>query len=110
MAYKANMEKPFDKMEWPFITLALKHFGFPPLFINWISCCLPSISISILLNGSSFGHFMASRGRRQGDPLSPFLFIIGSEILFRLLSREEELSNLKGLQLGPHGPIFSTFC
>lgn len=62
---------------------------------------------SILLNESSFGFLTSSRGLRQGDPLSPLLFIIGSEIFSRLLLREESLTNLKGIQLGPYGPSFS---
>lgn len=107
MAYKADMEKAFDQMEWDLIVLALENFGFPPIFIKCIYSCLSSASFSILLNGSGFGNFHASRGLRQGDPLSPFLYIIGSEILSRLLLRDENRGNLEGIKLGSLGPSFS---
>lgn len=90
-----------DKMEWPFILLALKNF------ISWISTCLSIVSFSILLNGSPYGDFSSTKGFRQGDPLSPFLFIIGTKLPSRLLLLEESRTNLKGLKLGIYGPRFS---
>lgn len=54
-----------------------------------------------------YGHFTSIRGLRQGDPLLPYFFIIGSEILSKLLLQEEYLSNLKGITLGRGGPHFS---
>lgn len=99
----------FYKIEWSLILTSLKFFGFPPLFINWISICLSSASFSILLNGSPHSFFTLSWGLRQGDPFSLFLFIICMESLSKLLLREEAQKNLKGLKLGIHGPPFSHF-
>lgn len=96
-----------DKMEWPFILLALKNFGFPENFISWISTCLSTVSFSILLNGSPNGDFSSTKGFHHGDPLSPFLFIIDTKLLSRLLLLEESHTNLKGLKLGIYGPRFS---
>lgn len=64
MAFKADTEKAFDKMEWALILSALKNFNFPPIFIKWIYSCLSSASFTIILNGSPYGHFTFSRGLR----------------------------------------------
>ena len=58
-----------------------------------------SSSFSILINGSPFGLFSPIRGLRQGDPLSPFLFILGSKVFFRQMFKEKSLGHIKGLKI-----------
>jgi ribonuclease HI len=99
MAVKIDMEKAFDRMEWSFILAILSKLGFHSIWINWIRICITSPSFSILINGSPFGLFNPERGLRQGDPLSPFLFILGSEVLSRLLIRQESQDLLKGIKI-----------
>lgn len=62
-------------------------FGFPGRFIQWILCCLGSVHYSILVNGVPHGYFKGRRGLRQGDPVSPYLFVIGMEYLTRLFNQ-----------------------
>jgi hypothetical protein len=99
MAIKIDMEKAFDRMEWNFILAILSKLGFHPTWVNWVKICITSPSFSILINGSPFGHFSPERGLRQGDPLSPFLFILGTEVISRLLLRQESHDLLQGIKI-----------
>jgi hypothetical protein len=99
MAVKIDMEKAFDRMEWDFLLSILTKLGFDSVWINWIRICVSSTSFSILINGSPFGFFTPSRGLRQGDPLSPFLFILGTEALSRMFHQQESLGILKGIRI-----------
>jgi hypothetical protein len=99
MAIKIDMEKAFDRMELNFILAILSKLGFHPTWINWIKLCITFSSFSIMLNGSPYGNFNPERGLRQGDPLSPFLFILGTEVLSRLLLRQESQGLLSGIKI-----------
>ena len=98
IALKVDMEKAFDKMEWSFIDEVLKCFGFSNKWIGWISQCISTPTFSILLNGGSYGFFHPQRCLRQGDPLSLFLFIMGTEVLSRLLLRAENMGYIHGIR------------
>jgi hypothetical protein len=99
MAVKIDMEKAFDRMEWSFIFVILTKLGFAPMWIDWIRICITLPSFSILINGSPYGLFCPERGLRRGDPLSPFLFILGIEVISRLLFRSESQDLLKGIKI-----------
>jgi hypothetical protein len=85
MALKLDIEKAFDSMEWNFLLKIFSLLGFNSTWINWFSQCLTTSSFSILLDESPYGKFAPFRGLRQEDPLSHFLFILGYEILSRIL-------------------------
>jgi hypothetical protein len=104
MFLKLDMEKAFDKMEWSFILAIMKKLGFHSTWTRWIETCISSTSFSVLINGSSFGKFSPYRSLRQGDPLSPFLFILGSEVLSWLLYREEQSGKTRGLKIARNNP------
>jgi hypothetical protein len=74
-----------------------------------IEQCISTVSFSILLDGSPFGRFFPQRGLRQGDPLSPFLFIIGLEVLSRLITKEELAGNIHGIKISRHNPSIFHF-
>ncbi|VFR02708.1 unnamed protein product [Cuscuta campestris] len=83
---KLDLAKAFDKVKWSYLLDILQRFGFCSQFINMIENLLVSSKYSILLNGKPCGFFGQSRGIKQGDPLSPLLFIIGNEGFSRNLN------------------------
>ena len=73
---KFDIEKAYDHVNWEFLIYLLRRCGFLVKWCNWIWFCISTIRFSILINGSPQGFFTSSRGLRQGDPLSPLLFVI----------------------------------
>jgi hypothetical protein len=97
MFLKIDMEKAFDIMEWSFLLAILSKLGFSSIWISWIRICISTPSFSILLNDSPFGIISLGRRLRQGNHLSPFLFILGSEVFSRLMFKEKRNGSLHGL-------------
>ena len=67
---------------------------------GWIKTCVTFVCFSVLVNGFPKGFFGSSRGLRQGDPLSPLLFLLIMEVLSRLLKKSEECNLIRGFQVG----------
>ncbi|XP_042958232.1 uncharacterized protein LOC122293851 [Carya illinoinensis] len=87
---KLDMSKAYDRVNWRFLIQVLESFGFSPQFCALINLCISSPWYSIMMNGTSLGFFKGERGLRQGDPLSPYLFVIMQETLSRLLKNAFE--------------------
>ncbi|KAF9593492.1 hypothetical protein IFM89_023604 [Coptis chinensis] len=98
-ALKLDLQKAYDKLEWGFLQKVLRAFGFDETFVRKIMFCVKSISYSVLLNGSPFGYFCPTRGIRQGDPMSPYLFIICAEVLSLKLLELQSNSDYDGIKL-----------
>ena len=93
MAVKVDLEKAYDRLEWSFIHKVLQDFRFPHNLMKVIMSCISTSFISVLVNGCALKSFNHSSDIRQGDPLSPYLFIMCMEYLGNLI--EEKCS--KGL-------------
>lgn len=81
MVIKIDLEKTYDHLEWSFVKMVLEHFGFPQEMINLIMSCISTTTTALLFNGSKLEAFQPSRGIRQGDPISPYLFLLCMEFL-----------------------------
>lgn len=76
---KVDFAKAYDSVEWEYLFEMLRAMNFPKVWIKWIQGCVTSASANVLVNGSPSGEFRMERRLRQGDPLSPFLFLVAVE-------------------------------
>ena len=96
---KLNIEKAYDSIRWEFLFQVMGKMGFGGRWLSWIKWCISTASFSVLVNGSPAGFFPSSRGLRQGDPLSLYLFVIGMEVLSCLLNRATVGNYLSGTKI-----------
>ncbi|GKA73603.1 RNA-directed DNA polymerase, eukaryota, reverse transcriptase zinc-binding domain protein [Tanacetum coccineum] len=94
VALKIDLQKAYDPVNWSFLEVVLKGFGFHKKMVKWIMVCVTSTSFSIAVNGESCGYFKGGRGLRQGDPISLYLFTLVMEILNLLMIRKIEHNGL----------------
>ena len=103
---KLDMEKAYDRMEWDFLFAVLKQLGFRDQWIRWIRECVTTVSYSMLINHASNGLFKPSRGLRQGDPLSPYLFILYMNVLNMAISKAANIPKSDiGVRVCPQSPL-----
>ncbi|KAG7586642.1 Reverse transcriptase zinc-binding domain [Arabidopsis thaliana x Arabidopsis arenosa] len=104
MAIKTDMSKAYDRVEWNFLEELFIRLGFDRKWVDWIMTCVRSVTYSVLLNGNSYGFIKPERGIRQGDPLSPFLFILCAEALVHTMNKAEIEGRITGLRLTRNCP------
>lgn len=104
---KLDFQKAFDSVSWSFLDWTLSQMGFPTKWRNWISSCVSSAAASILLNGTPTLPFKLQRGLRQGDPLSPLLFVLVGDVLNLLIDKATSQSLWSGVKVSKDGPIIS---
>ncbi|XP_018463519.1 uncharacterized protein LOC108834691 [Raphanus sativus] len=107
MAIKTDMSKAYDRVEWSFIRSLLLRLGFAEKLVDLLMFCITSVSYQVIINGEPRGKITPTRGLRQGDPLSPFLFIMCTEALISLLKGAEEEKRILGLRVARASPRVS---
>ena len=104
MVVKLDMSKAYDKVEWNYLQKLMENMGFCTRWIELIMECVRTVSDSILVNGEPKGLINPTRGIRQGDPFSPFLFLLYMEGLHGLITKVARAKEINGFSLCKRGP------
>ena len=102
MLFKVDFEKAYDLINWIYLETVMSQIGFPTLWRKWKKECIGTASASMLVNGSPTAEFPLKRGLRQGDPLSPFLFLLVAEGLNVLMKAVVDSNLFTGSKFGAH--------
>lgn len=92
---KIDLKKAYDSVEWNFVMEMLHALNFPRKYIGWVITCVQTTRYSITINGGVYGDISGKRGLRQGDPLSPLLFVVCLEYvssIMRWIADQREFS------------------
>jgi hypothetical protein len=106
-AIKLDMAKAYDRVEWVYLRGIMLKLGFADAFVSLIMRCVTSVSLSVRVNGVLTESFRPSRGIRQGDLISPYLFLLCAEGLSCLLKSRGSVYLSRGVRVGVHAPWIS---
>lgn len=104
---KVDMQKAYDRIEWDFLQDYLLCLGFQPHWVQLVMQCISTTTLCVKMNGDYLPSFHPTRGLRQGDPLSPYLFIIVANLLSLLIKNALDMGLLKGIKLNQWCPTLS---
>ncbi|KAL8139423.1 LOW QUALITY PROTEIN: hypothetical protein V2J09_005444 [Rumex salicifolius] len=110
MLLKLDLEKAYDRIRWDFLEDTIRATGLPTTWVGWIMECVSGPSMSLLWNGEKTSAFRPTRGLRQGDPLSPYLFVLCLERLCHLIDEAVGKGDWKPIRLSRGGPLLSHIC
>lgn len=88
LAIKVDLAKSYDRLKWSFIHLVLLEAKIPEKLVSIIMTCITSVQTNVMWNGNRSPFFNPQRGIRQGDPLSPYIFVLCMDKLSHLISHE----------------------
>ena len=95
LLFLIDFEKAFDSVEWPFIAKTLKHFNLGDNFIKWFNVLYEDAESCVINNGVYSEYFKIHRGCRQGDPISPYIFLLVAEILANSIRQNNNINGIK---------------
>ena len=110
MVFNIDIEKAYDNISWDFLKQTLEDVNFDHILIELIMCCVTTVSTVVIWDGEPLEEFTPSRGLRQGDPLSPFLFVLCLKRLSNMLTFKADSKVWKGVETSKGGPLtYSVF-
>ncbi|MCH79613.1 cysteine-rich receptor-like protein kinase, partial [Trifolium medium] len=104
LLFKVDFEKAYDSVEWDYLDTVMRKMSFPTLWRKWIKECVGTATASVLVNGCPTDEFPMERGLRQGDPLSPFLFLLAAEGLNVMMKAMVHSNLFTGYSVGAAAP------
>lgn len=107
VAIKLDMNKAYDRLEWHFLERILLTYGFCPRWVSLVMKLVSTVSYTYKINGLVSQKIIPQRGLRQGDPLSPYLFILAADALSHLINRASSSGLIKGVQLARGAPTLT---
>jgi hypothetical protein len=108
LLFKVDFEKAYDSVDLRYLDSVMANMNFPKLWRKWIFECVGTAKASVLVNGSPTDEFPLERGLRQGDPLSPFLFLIAAEGLNVLMNSVVRAQMFTGYGIGANNEVRMT--
>ncbi|GAU48815.1 hypothetical protein TSUD_99870 [Trifolium subterraneum] len=99
LTLKIDISKAYDKVDWGFLRGVMTKMGFTDVWIRWVMMCVSSVNYSVLMNYDRVGPISPGRGLRQGDPLSPYLFILVTECLTALIHQSVGRGDIHGVRI-----------
>lgn len=106
-AIKLDMSEAYDRVEWNFLRNMMTRLGFSPTWVELIMKCVQTVKYKVKLNGCLTEEFVPERGLRQGDPLSPYLFLLCAEGFSILLQKADNDGHIGGLKICQGAPSIS---
>lgn len=94
---KLDMCKAYDKIKWSYLECVLLKLGFNTKWVNLIMMCVYSVLYTFIVNGSPRGYALPSRGLRQGDPISPYIFLLCAKGLSVMIAKYECSDAIQGI-------------
>ena len=107
LALKLDVSKAYEKVEWSFLKGMMIKLGFPEVWVDRVMRCVSTPSFSVRIYGKAYGNVILSRGLRQGDPLSPYLFLICVEGFTSLFAKAELDGKLHGVAVCRNAPCIT---
>ncbi|XP_075640217.1 uncharacterized protein LOC142611959 [Castanea sativa] len=104
MALNLDMSKAYDRVEWLYMEKLMRKMGFAEAWVKLMMKSISTAIYSVLINGEPQGHITPTRGLRQGDPLSPYLFLMCTEGFHGLLKKAETMGDIRGVSICRNGP------